>query len=186
MPSHQSHTDEELVKAIRADDESAFTSLYHRHWEQLYNAAYKRLKDHGNCEQIVQDVFTDLWMRRKQTIISNPAGYLHTAVQYQVYKIVTRKNAGAAFFELFEQIGSSSYHADSNIRHNEFTELIESWMDTLPAKRKKIFQLHFFEDLTPAQIAVQLRLSPKTVRNQLGTSLESFRVRLSRFLSLLL
>ncbi|ANI90541.1 hypothetical protein A9P82_01090 [Arachidicoccus ginsenosidimutans] len=171
---------------MRSDDEVAFTSLYYRYWELLYNTAYKRLKDHELCEQIVQDVFTDLWIRRKQTIISNLPGYLRTAVQYQVYKIVTRKNTGAAFFELFEQMGSPTYHADAGIKYKEFAALIDSWMETLPAKRREIFQLHYFENLSSPEIAKRLNLSPKTVRNQLGTSLESFRIKLSQFLSVML
>lgn len=186
MLSYQSYTDLELVGAMRADDEQAFSSLYYRYWEALYNSAYKRLKDHSQCEQIVQDVFTDLWLRRSQAIISNVAGYLHTAVQYQVYKTVTRKNNHSAFFELFEQMDVSTYHADAGIKHKEFAELINSWMETLPVKRREIFKLHYLENLDVQEIAKKLNLSPKTVYNQLGNSLEAFRIKLAQFLSLML
>lgn len=186
MSHYQTYTDDELLRLVRSDDQAAFTALYYRHWEGLYNAAYKRLKDHGLCEQIVQDVFTDLWLRRTQTVIANLGGYLRTAVQYQVYKIVSRKTAGPAFFELFEQIGASGYQADSLIKNKEFTSLVYSWMETLPAKRREIFKMHYLENLSSAEIAARLNLSPKTVRNQLGTSLESFRVRLAQYLSALL
>nr|WP_294994219.1 sigma-70 family RNA polymerase sigma factor [uncultured Sediminibacterium sp.] len=185
MKSFQSYDDRMLISLLEEDEEGALTELYSRYWKQLYNAVFARLKNQEQAQDIVQDVFADLWQRRGQVKIENIGGYLQTACKFQVYKIVSRKKAGPAFFELFETLGGGSYEAEEKIRQKDLLWLFAKWIDTLPEKRRNIFKLHYVEGLSSQEIAEKLHLSPKTVRNQLGTSLESFRSELSRFLNLL-
>src|ERR1700732_1282512 len=105
MRSYQPYDDRTLVSLLVQGEEGALTELYNRYWKLLYNAIYQRLKSTEQAQDIVQDVFADLWHRRGQVIIDNIGGYLQTACKFQVYKIVSRRKAGPAFFELFEVMG---------------------------------------------------------------------------------
>lgn len=186
MKSYQPYDDRSLVSLLVQGEEGALTELYNRYWKRLYNAAYQRLKNADQAQDIVQDIFTDLWHRRGQVVIDNIGGYLQTATKFQVYKLVSRRRAGPVFFELFEVIGGGSYEAEEKIRQKQLLALVVKWVETLPEKRRAIFKMHFVENLTNEEIATKLHISQKTVRNQLGTSLETFRVELSRFLTLML
>ncbi|MES2331191.1 MAG: sigma-70 family RNA polymerase sigma factor [Bacteroidota bacterium] len=186
MKSYQPYDDRTLVSLLCQGEEGALTELYNRYWKLLYNAIFQRLKNAEQAQDIVQDVFADLWHRRGTVEIDNIGGYLQTACKFQVYKIVSRKKAGPAFFELFEMMGGGSYEAEEKIRQKDLLVLVAKWIDTLPEKRRNIFKMHYVDGLSSQEIAEKLHLSPKTVRNQLGNSLESFRLELSRFLTLMM
>ena len=124
--------DEELLTMLKDDDYQAFNELYTRHWSGLYNTEYKRLKDMDLSKDIVQDVFTDFWIRNKDIDIKNITAYLHTAVRFQVFKLVSRGKTAPAFFELFESITSTSLNADGRIVEKELIGLVEAWIAALP------------------------------------------------------
>jgi len=72
---------------LRQGDETAFDEIYLRYWKKFYNEAYKRLRNAELCEELVQDVFADLWIKRGHAAIENLEAYMSTAVRYQVFPI---------------------------------------------------------------------------------------------------
>jgi RNA polymerase sigma-70 factor (ECF subfamily) len=175
------NTDQELIQKIKQGDTIAFTHLYDRHWESLFNNAYKRVQQEPVSQDIVQDIFTDLWDRRASVEIGNVAAYLHTAVRFQVFKFFARNKITPHFIEPFENIADTSMEADGAIRIKELDHLLNAWMESLPKKRQHIYQLRTDEDLSTREIASRMRVSQKTVQNQLGTSMKSLRSKLSHF-----
>ncbi len=174
-PYQHEPTDTELLELVAAGDRSAFESLYIRHWQALYNTAHKRLKNEEQCQDIVQDVFADPWLRREKVNAANLQAFLHTAVRYQVYKLVTRGKASDSFFEPFEAMLAGGKSADFDIHEKELHQLFQHWLQTLPEKRRAIFLLFYADNLTTQQIADKLNISQKTVQNQLGTAKDSLR-----------
>jgi DNA-directed RNA polymerase specialized sigma24 family protein len=72
-----SYSDEELLKAIRQDDEKAFEELFERYWRQVHAMAYARVLSKGVTQEIVQDVFISLWDQRATLSISYVPEYLN-------------------------------------------------------------------------------------------------------------
>ncbi len=175
-----------LVLLMKQEDTGAFCEIYERYWSSMYNGAFKRLKDKNQCQDIVQNVFMDLWNRRETLNIKNLSGFLHTAVKFQVFKLVSRKQEQPAFFDLIQIISTSPFQADGKIIENELQELLEKFLLTLPESRRKIFVMHYLEDLSTRQIASQLNISQKTVQNQLNTAEKQLKQRLTQFLALVI
>lgn len=179
-------SDLELIALIRQDDCNSFAKIYERHWQDLFNTAYKRNRNREQCRDIVQNVFTDLWNRRKTLIIVDLPAFLHTAIRFQVFKLIKQQPEQATLLELFDDIITSPVHSDDTILEKEVLALVGIWIEALPAKRRKIFLLHYMEDLSTKEIASYLNISQKTVQNQLNTASHNLRIRLAHFLSLLL
>ncbi len=57
MTAFNIYNDYELFQHVQAGNVAAFDTLYERYFEQLYKAAFRRLKDQSVCKDIVQDVF---------------------------------------------------------------------------------------------------------------------------------
>lgn len=179
------HSDVDLIQKVLLDDHDAFRELYNRHWESLYNSAYKRLQSETACQDIVQDVFTDVWVRRSTLNIENVSAYLHTAVRFQVIKFLARNKISAHFIQPFENIVDTSLKADYYVNEKELNCLVKSWMSTLPKKRLRIYQLYINENLSPKEIAARLSISTKTVQNQLGISMHGLRSKIGQLFSFL-
>ena len=57
--------DELLLTKIRQSDKEAFVAVYERYHKVLYVVSYRYLKEKNGAKDVVQDVFTTLWERRK-------------------------------------------------------------------------------------------------------------------------
>lgn len=173
------YTDAELLAMLRADNREAFDAIYQQHWQQLYNAAYKRLKRRDLSKDIVQDVFIDLWNRRHNSNILDLQAYLHTAVRYQVLKLVTRGRITTQPERFTSITTKQTDEADALVLGKEFFAFIDTWMAALPKKRKKIFRMHYMEDMPTGDIARELNISQKTVQNQLGSAWNELQAKLA-------
>ena len=175
MANYADHTDEELVPLLKEGHQEAFNCIYERHWHALYQTAYRRLADREQCSDIVQDVFVDLWEQRGNKAIQRLEPYLHTAVRYKIYTLLAKGKALPAFVEPFEQMLISPLTADGPFGEKETRRLLAAWVDTLPRKRRRIFEMHYFEGRSTKEIAEELQVSQKTVQNQLNTASNSLR-----------
>jgi RNA polymerase sigma-70 factor (family 1) len=186
MQNFSDYSDNELMLEIKHDDNNAFTELYYRYWEVLYNSAYKRMHDESISKDIIQDVFTDIWARRNSLEIENVAGYLFTAVRFQVLKFISKNKIVTPFLEAFQNIADASVKTDCNINQKEFNLLVNAWIETLPKKRRSIYILYSAEHLSTKEISQRLKISQKTVQNQLGTALHNLRSKIAHLLTLFL
>jgi RNA polymerase sigma-70 factor (ECF subfamily) len=170
-----SFTGQQLLSQMRNNDRNAFEAIYRQYWNELYNAAYRRLKNTEQAEDIVQEIFIRFWERRSDLQVENLTAYLHTAVRNRVYNYITRNMVKESFYEPFESIAIYTASADTMIIEKELLQLADAYIEALPRKRQRIFALYFNEDLSTAEIAGRLQISKKTVQNQLRIALNGLR-----------
>lgn len=176
--------DLELYSLAKSGDETAFTMLYRRHWQSLFNGAYKRLQCKDQSQDIVQNVFIDFWERRSSLDVGNVQAYLHTAVRFQVFKYTARQPQNAQLLNTFEASLASGGRADDAVLEEEIRTLLSLWIEALPCKRREIFLQHYFEGLSTAEIAARLNIAQKTVQNQLNTATIELRTKFDKILCL--
>jgi len=186
-PIELNHTDDVLLlQQIEQGSQHAFNLLYEKHWGNAYSEAYKRLKDSDQAKDIVQEVFTHIWLKRESLHINNLPAYLNIAIRNKVFKLVEKQKIIHPFFDILEDMPATYQRADDNLLWKEFLISYEALLNTLPPKRQIIFRLHFQNDLPTKDIATQLGITRKTVQNQLGKAIEKLKVSLLPFLTLLI
>ena len=167
--------DAELLLQLSNGSKPAFDILYNKYWKQVYNTAYKRLNDAERAQDIAQDVFVQLWIRGTKAPIENLPAYLLVAARNGVFKFLEKEAKYTALPDGADELRGSPHGADANMLHNEFLKAFNELIKTLPPQQRIIFNLRFNEGLTSQQIADQLQISPKTVRNQMGKVLVTLR-----------
>lgn len=184
-PTESNHIDDVLLlQQIEQGDKHAFNLIYERHWGKAYSDAYKRLKDTDQAKDIVQEVFTHIWLKKETLHIHNLPAYLNVAIRNKVFKLVEKQKITHPFLDVLDDMPASCQHADDNLLWKEFLASYEALLNTLPPKRQIIFRLHYQNDLPTSEIATQLGVTRKTVQNQLGKAIEKLKVSLSTFLPL--
>lgn len=183
MVSYVSHADTVLADLICTGDVAAFDETYKRYWKKLYNEAYKRLRNAELCEEVIQDVFADLWLKRKQKEILHLFPYLLTAVRYQVFMLYKKGKAMPVFEEPLEHMAEETLQADSLFQEKELKAAIETWLTLQPEKRSVIFRMRFMQELSTREISEILGISQKTVQNQLLTATSSLRAALGKIVT---
>lgn len=184
MSSHRNHTERQLAALLREGDGEAFVEIYRRNWRMMYNSAFKRLHDEKQCEDLVQNVFTDLWERRGEADIENLPAYLNTAVRFQVIKHSTRAPGASPLADSLESTLVSPLRPEDPLIEKETLEIVKLWIAALPEKRREIFLMYYTEELSSSRIAEVLGVSQKTVQNQIATATNSIRDQLSKILFL--
>ncbi|MCW3464814.1 RNA polymerase sigma-70 factor [Chitinophaga nivalis] len=181
-------TDRELLERIKCDDIPAFETLYRRMWESLYLFAFRRLKSKADAEDVVQQVFMNIWENRAtKNITGSFSNYIFTAVRYEVIDQLT------AMLKDQQQLAHIQTHilpdfneALENLLAKEMDKEIAQHIQQMPAQMQKIFRLSREAQMTPEEIAKTLSLSEKTVRNQLSMAVSNLRPLVKESLVLLL
>ncbi len=177
MHDDVTYIDSRLLDLIARHDQGAFELLYKRYWNQLYDAAFQRLRDHQQAEDIVQEIFVTLWAKRECLNIYNLSGYLHTSVRNRVLNYIVRNKVSEDFYQPFAALLIESGTADMVLLEKELLELLKAYIQLLPEKRKQIFVLHLYNQLSTKEIAEKLQISQKTVQNQLRTAIDDLKTR---------
>ncbi|MBN3584206.1 sigma-70 family RNA polymerase sigma factor [Algoriphagus aestuarii] len=162
---------------------SYFEQVFKDHWELMYQSAYRKIPDQNVVEDILQEIFIDIWQRRDSLEIKmSIKGYLMTAVKYQVMKHFdsVEKNRVVATSEL------PDLYQEEVMQFDELFEQIEMAMDALPPKSKLIFKMSRIEGYAVEEIAAKLNLSQQTVHNQISKSLKIMRGELKHLAPMLL
>lgn len=173
-------TNEALFALLKYDDDAfeAFTQLYNRFWDQLYLAAYKRVKSKETAEEIVQEFFTKLWVNRKEvTIKTSPEAYLFTAIKYLVLTFLEKemvRNNYKSTVSSYESVLHNS--TQETVYLNELKEIINKEVQNLPPKCRSVYQLSRTEYMSNKDIAAELGISEKTVENHLTKALKRLRI----------
>jgi RNA polymerase sigma-70 factor (ECF subfamily) len=179
------HTDQELLGQMAIGSELAFSSLYKRYWDKAYVTAARKLDDKELAKEIVHDIFLDLWKRRQELVITHFSAYLNKAVNYRIINALIQRKDNF-FFDLLDNPQQSFYEADLAIREKELIDLVSSWIEVLPEKRREIFVKYYFQHLTTEEIASSMQISRKTVQNQLSLSIQYLRAHYGHLLSLVI
>ncbi|SDZ47735.1 RNA polymerase sigma-70 factor, ECF subfamily [Rhodonellum ikkaensis] len=175
--------DNVLIELIKESNHLAFHAFYQRHWEHLYLKAFSILQDSDVSEDIVQDIFLELWNKRNGLKIEKPSHYLFTCVKHAVFKILQKQKISDRHLQSISAI-DLLIQAEASMDTHEMEQMILNHLDRLPGRCKEIFYLSRFENLGNKEIALQLGISTKTVENQIYRAMKSLKTLYPQMLSM--
>ena len=183
MDKLKAYSDGTLLEQLRAQDVPAFEEIYRRYWRVLYAIAYRRIQSREISEEIVQDIFTSLWVNRRTTIIQSLPAYLTTAVKYKVINHLSREMSHHVYTHEQQKRGIALQDncTEESVLLDDLNGALEREIEKLPAKRRQIVRLHKNEDLSLKQVATRMGISEKTAENQYGKALKVLKLNLKHF-----
>ncbi|MEL7119644.1 MAG: RNA polymerase sigma-70 factor [Bacteroidota bacterium] len=163
-----------------------FRQIYDEYHHKVYFFAYKRLKDKQIAEDLVQSVFLKIWEHQtalKQGKI-NEAFLLATARNLLID--MHRKKVFDTVSLTIQSDAQDMSEEENDISTEDKMKYVQSAIEELPERRRRIFLLSRQQGLTYKEIAEEMSISPKTVENQISRALKSLRHKLSHlFIGLL-
>lgn len=171
-------SDIELWRKITYGNESAYEEIYCRYSKKLFFYALNILKDKEACEDIIQNVFIDLWTKKKEIQLLNPKAYLFQSVKFQVLKDIRNNGisqAHLAKLNILEFVRDAS----QEMEYLELAKSIETEIEKLPPACQKIFVMSRIQGLSNQEIAESLNISIQAVKNQVSKALKILRSKIS-------
>ncbi len=179
--------DTEIVRNIVSGDMKAFEMLFNDYYEKLGNFAYHYLKDKDNAEDVVQELFSKLWINREKLSVETTINaYLFGAVRNACLNRLKHQKVKSAYIS--EAVNGMDYDdfIPNKVDAVDLSNLIRSSISDLPTERQKIFLLSREQGLKYQEIANKQGISVKTVEAQMGKALRFLRERLKEYLVILL
>lgn len=173
-----------ILHRLADDDKKALEELFRFFYEEMCRYAFSMLQDRLEAEDIVQDIFLQIWEKRKKLVIKESIrAYLFTAthnnsLQKLKHKLVIDKH-------VTEKSSTNNRHpqSDDNLHLIELQKLVTKTMESLPEQTRYIFYLSRIEGLKYAEIATKVEISIKTVEAKMGYALKQFRYYLKEYIT---
>jgi len=174
-------SDKELLEAIKQDDHAAFEVLFNRYWDYLFGIVYRRLNDREETLDVVQDIFVYLWNSRASlSVKSGLEPYLFSAARNQLYSLYRRNQLRQAKEEM-QAVVSVPLEADGQLLFREVDRLVTDELQKMPDNVRRCFTLSREEGKSIREIAAELMLSEKTVKNNISDALKRLRLHLGSY-----
>ena len=157
------------------EDAVAYKKLFFYFFLPLKSFSYSIVKSKEYAEEIVSDVFVEIWARRKMLLdIDDLKMYIYVSVRNASLRKFeqTQKSNILSLDELCIEMMSVEPNAENAMMSAELVRKIETAIDQLPPQCKIIFKLAKEDKLKYKEIATLLSISVKTIDNQLSTALK--------------
>ncbi|MCP4521232.1 MAG: RNA polymerase sigma-70 factor [Cytophagales bacterium] len=178
MPQKQLSYEREQLLYLKKGEKAVFEEIFNQHYTIFTRFAITIVHQGEIAEEIVQDVFVNLWEKRENlSIETNLKAYLFTAVRNASLNYLNSKegkNQQVTTFSLEENLLIDE-DSQNQLEFLELQHFINLSIRKLPPRSQEVFKLSRFEGLSYAEIASKLGVTVKAVEKQMSQSLKRMR-----------
>jgi RNA polymerase sigma-70 factor, ECF subfamily len=175
-------SDEDLVVRVCAGDKEALALLFDRFAQSLFRVAYRVLGDRGEAEEVVQDVFLHLFIKKSITFDPSKGAARPWLVQVACRRALDRRTyllrrgfwSGTELDPLAESL-SGGPNLEAALETNSDRAQLERALDELPERQRTTLQSYFFEGMELKEISEETGESFGNVRHAYYRGLERLR-----------
>lgn len=172
-----------LLEGLKAGDKKIFDEIFRLYYPALTIHCLRFVPDQDLAEEIVQDVFVKLWLRRNDIVVtSSLKAYLYRATQNHALNYLNQLKIQERYRQF---VGFQTYNGSESplekLQEKDLEERIKEAVLSLPEKRREVFELSRHEGMKNKEIAEKLNISVKTVENQMTKALEYLRMKLKDY-----
>ncbi|MBD2077733.1 sigma-70 family RNA polymerase sigma factor [Phormidium sp. FACHB-592] len=178
-PSHEAA----LLIRVAQRDQTALSELYDRYARVLYAVAFKSLRSAEESEEVVLDVFAQVWRTADRYDVGKARvdTWLFMMTRSRVLdrlRTLQRVTKVTVASENFAEIQTPTPGVDplENVLISERRDRVLAALSQLPEAQRQVIELAYYKGLTQSEIAAQTNLSLGTVKTRIRLGLSKLRV----------
>ena len=173
----EENNEEELIRRMKRGDYNAFCRIYDLYDKCLYAYSLKYIKKAEDAEEIVQDVFVNLWNRRDTIRQEQTLRALLFIMAKHLLINAYRAQVNQPVYEDYLNYQDWLSVEDTRYRmeYSDFLKKFDSALATLVPTQQKVVRLSRLQQWSNKEIAQHLQLSEQTVKNQLSLGMKKLR-----------
>jgi RNA polymerase sigma-70 factor, ECF subfamily len=166
-------TDVKLVEAVVHRDPDSMAAIYNRYDSMLRAVISRILQDGGETDDVLQDVFIQLWNRADRFLAEKGLqGFLVTVARRRAVDRLRRRLAYRRATDRLETEMTAQFSDEmqrSQVKPTTFdlSELLSTMILLLPKAQQEVVELTFFKGLSQRDIAAQKSIALGTVKTRL-------------------
>ena len=168
----------DIIKSIAGGDESSFRAFFDFYWDHIYSVAFVFTKSEQLSEEIVQEVFVKVWLKRAQLAeVVDMESWLFIIARNHILNVLQKKVKEDAFLKNLEDYFSIANGSPEDLLFKkEAEELVNNAVTKLPKQQQLIYSLSRIAGLSQEEIATKLNISKNTVKSHMNKALNSIRI----------
>ena len=179
------YNEKSLLLRIANDDEVAFRVIFDYYRPIIFRSAFRLTDDLSISEDILQDTFLKIWLKRKQLPeINNFSGWLYTTYVHLMLnrlKKLARRRVNDKKFQ--ESMQRKMNLTNMGVEQKEIECVVRAAVEHLPEKQRYVYRLIKEEGLTRQQAAELMDVAPETVKSNLSKAVKYIRAYCQRELN---
>jgi RNA polymerase sigma-70 factor, ECF subfamily len=167
-------TDLALATAIRAGDQGAMAELYDRYSSIVYSVALRVLQDAGGAEDVLQEVFMQLWRNPGAFDASrgNMAAWLAVIARHRAIDAVRRRRPEN---DIEDIVVSVAPDLASEAERARTMDKVRGAMDGMAREQRAAIEMAYFDGMSHSEIAAKTGEPLGTIKTRIRTGLMSLR-----------
>ena len=168
--------EKKLILLLGESDKDAFTEIFDYYRDRIFSRTMRFLKSQALAEEIVQDVFLKIWLKRSEL---QHVQSLHAYISSMANNLIIDrlKNLSYETTARNELSKRQRYIEDTDylLRQHEYQQLIQDAINLLPTQQKQVYELAKIAGMNQQSIAEKMHLSKLTVKKHMAKALQFIR-----------
>lgn len=167
-------TDELLMERIRSNDQMAMAEVFDRYGGLVYSVALRVLKEPAQAEDVMQEIFFQLWKGAGSYAEGRGSlgAWLAVVARNRAIDSLRRRRPSDSVDDV---VLPAKTDLSSETERNLMIEKVRTVMKGLPPEQQRLVELAFFEGMSHTEIATQTGDALGTVKTRIRTALMSLR-----------
>jgi len=172
-----------ITKQIREGNLKEFERIFKEYYPQLCLYALRFVKTKDLSEEIVQNLFCQIWENRKDlNIHTSIKAYLYRSTYHNALQVLRKIGSQNKYKEYIKHHFNENDFSTNKLEEKEINKIVHQTLSSLPQRCGTIFKMSRFEGLKYQEIANKLSISIKTVEANMGKALKAFRHNLKDYM----
>jgi RNA polymerase sigma-70 factor (ECF subfamily) len=170
-------SDKSLMDRVRVREQQAMAEIFDRYARLVYSVALRVLNDSGHAEDVMQEIFFQLWR--------NPDSFSSARGSLGAWLMVVARNRAIDHLRqrrsaepVDEVIVASATNLENEAQRSIIIQRVQGIIGDLPKEQQQSLQMAFFEGLSHSEIAEKTGQPLGTVKTRIRSALTSLRKRL--------
>jgi RNA polymerase sigma-70 factor (ECF subfamily) len=163
-----------LLQLVRQGDQAAMAEVFDRYGRAVYSVALRILKDTGHAEDVMQEIFFQIW-RNSESFVQGRGSlgaWLVVVARNRSIDLLRRRKPSDSVDDV---VLTSPCNLASEAEHNAMIEKVQKILKDLPAEQQRSMELAFFEGLSHSEIAEKTGDPLGTVKTRIRLALITLR-----------
>jgi RNA polymerase sigma-70 factor (ECF subfamily) len=163
-----------LLQRVRRGDQTAMAEVFDRYGRAVYSVALRILKDSGHAEDVMQEIFFQIW-RNSDSFVQGRGSlgaWLVVVARNRSIDLLRRRKPTDSVDDV---VLASHCNLAAEAEHNAMIEKVRKVLQDLPAEQQRSMELAFFEGLSHAEIAERTGDPLGTVKTRIRLALITLR-----------
>jgi RNA polymerase sigma-70 factor, ECF subfamily len=163
-----------LLQRVREGDQTAMAAVFDRYGRMVYSVAFRVLKDTGHAEDVMQEIFFQVWR--------DPNSFVQGRGSLGAWLVVVARNRSIDFLRrrkptdsVEDVVLAIDCDLAAEAEHNALMEKVHKVMKDLPVEQQRSMELAFFDGLSHSEIAEKTGDPLGTVKTRIRLALISLR-----------